>query len=81
MCLFGEVLEIGEIRLCLGYDPFGDLSVLDIVFVTDVVEEMVASDAEAGFEGICWVVEAGMDHFAIAGANVKKISLRQHGTR
>lgn len=72
MCLLGEVLEISEVRLCLSHDPFGDLSVLDIVFITEVVEELVASDTEAGLEGICWIVEAGVDHFAIARAGVKK---------
>lgn len=48
MSLFGEVLEIGEIRLSLGYDPFGDLLVLDVVLVAEVVQETIASDAEAG---------------------------------
>lgn len=75
MCLFGEVLEISEVRLCLGHDPFGDLLVLDVVFITELVEELVASDAEAGLEGICWIVEAGVDHFAVAGTVVKKYKL------
>jgi len=38
------------------------------VLSAEIVHEAIAFDAERGFKGIFWVVDAGVDYAAVAGA-------------
>lgn len=46
----------------LRYDPFLRVAVGDVVLCAEVVEEVAATDAEAGFEGGCGVIETCVDY-------------------
>src|SRR4029077_15604087 len=51
-----------------GYDEFAGVAERDVVFGAEVVHQAVAFDAEACFEGIFRVVDAGMDDATVARA-------------
>lgn len=51
----------------LRYDPFLRVAVGDVVLRAEVVEEVAAADAEAGFEGGCGVIETCVDYLVGEG--------------
>src|SRR6266851_5244959 len=51
-----------------GYDEFSGVAEGDIVFGAELIHQAVAFDAEAGFEGIFRVVDAGVNDAAVARA-------------
>lgn len=51
----------------LRYDPFFRVAVGDVVLRAEVVEEVAAADAEAGFEGGCGVIETCVDYLVGEG--------------
>lgn len=51
----------------LRHDPFLRVAVGNVVFRAEVVEEVAAADAELGFEGGCWVIEACVDYLVGEG--------------
>ena len=51
-----------------GYDQFAGVAEGDVVLGAKVVHQAIAFDAESGFEGIFWVVDAGVDYAAVASA-------------
>jgi hypothetical protein len=48
--------------VCLRNDPFAHVIVRDIIFPTEVVEEMPSPDAEFRFEGIGAIVKPSMNN-------------------
>lgn len=51
----------------LRHNPFLCVAVGNVVLRAEVVEEVAAADAEAGFEGVCWVIEACVDYLVGEG--------------
>lgn len=50
------------LRGSLCYDPFLRVAVGDVVLRAEVVEEVAATDAEAGFERGCGVIETSVNY-------------------
>lgn len=60
-CELVELRELLELLVCLGDDPFPHVGVRDGVFGAEGIHHLSTADAEAGFERVGAVVEAGVD--------------------
>ena len=56
--------------LFIGDDQFAALPVGNILFQAVPVKQSVTAQTQAGFQGIWWVIEAGVDNFAVAGGEM-----------
>ena len=51
----------------IGHDQFAALLIGNLLFLAVLVQQGVATQTQASFQGIWRVIEAGVDDFAVAG--------------
>lgn len=62
-----HALQRLSLDIVLRNDPFPRVGVPDVVAFAEIIQEVLAADAEGCFEGVGRIVDARVDDLAVAG--------------